>query len=127
MNEYILDKALKEFGDAVRQAFKYSMTSSREPDSKRGLTLHQQLALPAIQWLLFGARATGRSTVLAHAYIEQAIATREWVHVGFNHHDDTHRGKDFLFGTIETEMSARYPDYTYFRNRSNDCIRVVKR
>jgi len=56
----------------------------------------------AVKWLISSNnRGTGRSTLLAKAYIAEAIENRDqWIHV--NDHSDTFAGDRYLFQLVKT-------------------------
>jgi len=96
-------------------------------EHKRGLTILQQMAFPVVRWLLFGQRASGRTTLLAHVYIEEALKTGQWVEIGYDHHSVWHRDKARLIDRIQEVLMSRYRDCEYRLRMSDDALIVRKR
>ena len=56
------------------------MEKQRELSGNWGiLTPIQELTLPAIEWLIGGPIGSGKTEILCHAFIRQAIRTGDWV------------------------------------------------
>lgn len=70
------------------------------------LTPIQQMALPTIKWLIKGGKATGRSTVIAYALMEEALEhLGEWIDVW--DHSNNYQNKKYLILAIKDLLAKQ--------------------
>ena len=90
------------------------------------LTPEQIKRFEVIQWLLHprGNRATGRTHLMALAFISHAINTGEWIEI-FNHDTHLQSNREILRRTVE--LSNEFPEYHLeFRGRMDDSKPRIK-
>lgn len=82
------------------------------------LLLHQEMALPHLKWLITRDRyayGSGRTEVLAHAFIADAIAEPGLHIYPFDHFESGHKTKELMLERIVRIWQKHYSEGYFFK------------
>lgn len=89
------------------------------------LTKAQEAALPGIQFLIDDSLGIGKSYLLAHAFIEKAIKSRQWTPV-WDHTPGSMMISRMLTKIVEV-VHDHYQDYEVIVNATHGAVKVLKK
>lgn len=103
----------------MREFFDRMPAMLNSPRDRFGLTLAQKMAYPVLKWFFFGDRASGRSTLMAHVLIREAIERNRPVqlidHTEVDCHLQSRQVMMHFVTTVDRVFHQHYADKFEFR------------